>query len=52
MPNDYFIVLCPAREEAVGIVTGACMGGLRGVVLMQTSGLGTLPTVLASLAPA
>lgn len=49
--DDYFTVTCPAREEeAVGIVTGAYMAGLRGIVLMQTSGFATLPNVLASLA--
>lgn len=48
--DDYFNVICPAREEeAVGIVTGAWMGGLRGMVLMQTSGFATLPNALASL---
>ena len=29
---------CAREEEAVGIVSGAWMGGLRGIVLMQTSG--------------
>jgi len=49
--DDYFTVLCPAREEeAVGIVAGAYMAGLRGIVLMQTSGFASIPTVLASLA--
>lgn len=38
------------EEEALGIVAGAWMAGMRGVVLMQTSGFGTLPNVLASLA--
>ncbi|MEK9802809.1 MAG: decarboxylase [Curvibacter sp.] len=48
--DPYFTVICPAREEeAVGIVTGAYMGGLRGIVLMQTSGFATLPNALASL---
>ena len=48
--DDYFTVICPAREEeAIGIVTGAYMGGLRGIVLMQTSGFATLPNALASL---
>lgn len=48
--DPYFTVLCPAREEeAVGIVAGANMAGLRGIVLMQTSGFATLPNVLASL---
>ena len=49
--DDYFTVISPAREEeAVGIVTGAYMAGLRGIVLMQTSGFATLANVLASLA--
>jgi len=49
--DAYFTVIFPAREEeAVGIVTGAYMAGLRGLVLMQTSGFATLPNVLASLA--
>lgn len=49
--DDYFTVMAPAREEeAVGIVTGAYMAGLRGIVLMQTSGFATLANVLASLA--
>lgn len=48
--DRYFTVISPAREEeAVGIVTGAYMAGLRGIVLMQTSGFATLPNALASL---
>jgi len=48
--DDFFTVISPAREEeAVGIVTGAYMAGLRGIVLMQTSGFATLANVLASL---
>ena len=48
--DEYFTVICPAREEeALGIVTGAYMGGMRGIVLMQTSGFATLPNALASL---
>jgi sulfopyruvate decarboxylase alpha subunit len=48
--DPYFTVLAPAREEeAVGLVTGAYMGGIRGIVLMQTSGFATLANVLASL---
>jgi sulfopyruvate decarboxylase alpha subunit len=52
LQNDaYFTVVAPAREdEAVGIVTGAYMGGLRGIVLMQTSGFATVPNAIASLA--
>jgi sulfopyruvate decarboxylase alpha subunit len=49
--DPYFTVVVPAREEeAVGIITGAYMGGRRGIVLMQTSGFATIPNVLASLA--
>ena len=48
--DDYFTVVSPAREEeAVAIVTGAYLAGLRGIVLMQTSGFATLPNALASL---
>ena len=48
--DSYFNVFPTAREEeAVGIVSGAWMGGLRGAVLMQTSGFATLANVLASL---
>lgn len=48
---DPFFTAFPAarEEEAVGIVTGAWMGGMRGVVLMQTSGFATLANVLASV---
>jgi sulfopyruvate decarboxylase alpha subunit len=46
-----FTTFATAREEeAVGVVSGAWMGGMRGAVLMQTSGFGTLGNVLASLA--
>lgn len=49
--DDFFTVLNPSREEeAVAIVAGAWMGGMRGIALMQTSGLATLPNALASLA--
>jgi sulfopyruvate decarboxylase alpha subunit len=48
--DPYFTCVCPAREEeAVGIVTGAYMAGLKGIILMQTSGFATLANVLASL---
>jgi sulfopyruvate decarboxylase alpha subunit len=51
--DDFFTALVATREEeAVGIVCGAAMAGLRGVVLMQTSGFATLANVLASLAVA
>jgi sulfopyruvate decarboxylase alpha subunit len=48
--DNYFTTFAATREEeALGIVTGAWMGGLRGAVLMQTSGFGTIPNALASL---
>ena len=48
--DSYFNVFPTAREEeAVGIISGAWMAGLRGAVLMQTSGFATLANVLASL---
>ena len=51
--DDYFTAFVATREEeAVGIVCGAAMAGLRGIVLMQTSGFATLANVLASLAVA
>ena len=48
--DPFFTTFATAREEeAVGIVSGAWMGGRRGAVLMQTSGFATLANVLASL---
>ncbi len=48
--DNFFTTFSATREEeALGIVTGAWMGGLRGAVLMQTSGFATIPNVLASL---
>jgi sulfopyruvate decarboxylase alpha subunit len=48
--DPYFTTFATAREEeAIGIVCGAWMAGMRGIVLMQTSGFATLPNVLASL---
>ena len=41
--DPFFTTFPTAREEeAVGIVTGAWMGGMKGAVLMQTSGFATL----------
>src|SRR5437763_15607153 len=37
------------EDEAVGTLAGAWMGGLRGVVLMQTSGFALIANALASL---
>jgi sulfopyruvate decarboxylase alpha subunit len=48
--DDFFTTFpCTREEEAIGIVAGAWMGGLRAAVLMQTSGFGTIPNALASL---
>jgi sulfopyruvate decarboxylase alpha subunit len=48
--DPFFSVFATAREEeAAGIVSGAWMGGMRGAMLMQTSGFATLANVLASL---
>ena len=48
--DSFFTVFAATREEeAVGVVFGAYMAGLRGAVLMQTSGFATLPNALASL---
>src|SRR5262249_29698691 len=48
--DPFFTTFPTAREEeAVGIVSGAWMGGMKGAVLMQTSGFATLANVLASL---
>jgi sulfopyruvate decarboxylase alpha subunit len=48
--DPFFTIFATTREEeALGIVTGAWMGGLHGAVLMQTSGFATIPNALASL---
>ena len=48
--DSFFTVFAATREEeAVGVVSGAYMAGLRGAVLMQTSGFATLPNAIASL---
>lgn len=49
--DPYFTAfVCTREEEALGIVAGGWMGGMRGILLMQTSGFATLANVLASLA--
>lgn len=48
--DPFFTSFATTREEeAIGIVCGAWMAGMRGIVLMQTSGFATLANVLASL---
>jgi sulfopyruvate decarboxylase alpha subunit len=48
--DNYFLSVGATREdEAIGAVTGAYMAGLRGVVMMQTSGFALIANALASL---
>lgn len=48
--DNYFVSVGATREdEAIGILTGAWMGGMKGVVLMQTSGFALIANSLASL---
>src|SRR5271170_511023 len=48
--DNYFLPVTATREdEAIGTVTGAYMAGLRGVVMMQTSGFALIANALASL---
>jgi sulfopyruvate decarboxylase TPP-binding subunit len=45
---DFLTFPTAREEEALGIVTGAWMGGRRGAVPMHTSGFGTIANLLAS----
>src|ERR1700684_4697081 len=48
--DPFFTTFPTAREEeAVGIVSGAWMAGMKGAVLMQTSGFAPLPNAVAWL---
>ena len=48
--DSFFTAFATTREEeAIGVLAGAWMGGMRGTLLMQTSGFATLANVLASL---
>jgi sulfopyruvate decarboxylase alpha subunit len=48
--DNYFMAVAATREdEALGIVAGAWMGGVKGCVMMQTSGFAVAPNALASL---
>ena len=47
--DNYFLSVGATREdEAVGIAGGAYMAGLRGAVMMQTSGFALIANALAS----
>ncbi len=49
--DPYFEVVSLAREEeGIGILAGGWMGGVRGALLMQNSGLGNSLNALGSLA--
>jgi len=48
--DNYFMPVNATREdEAIGTITGAYMAGLRGAVMMQTSGFALIANALASL---
>src|SRR3979411_420064 len=48
--DNYFMSVGATREdEALGTLAGAYMGGMRGVVMMQTSGFALIANALASL---
>lgn len=49
--DKHFTPLTATREEeAIGVACGASMGGMRGAVMMQSSGFGNSVNALASLA--
>jgi sulfopyruvate decarboxylase alpha subunit len=49
--DNYFLSVGATREdEAIGTIAGAYMAGLRGAVMMQTSGFALIANALASLA--
>jgi sulfopyruvate decarboxylase alpha subunit len=47
--RDCTVVTATREEEALGILTGAWLGGRRGALLMQNSGLGNCINTLGSL---
>ncbi|MCC6179460.1 MAG: decarboxylase [Chloroflexi bacterium] len=48
--HSFDVVGLTREEEGVGILCGAHLGGRRGVLMMQNSGLGNAANALASLA--
>ena len=51
--DNYFRSVCTTREdEAIGVVSGAWMGGTKSVLMMQTSGFALVANALASLSVA
>jgi sulfopyruvate decarboxylase alpha subunit len=49
-PQQFRLVPLTREEEGVGILAGAFLGGVRGALLMQSSGFGNTLNGLASLA--
>jgi len=48
--DNYFRSVCTTRQdEAIGVASGAWMGGMKSVVMMQTSGFALTVNALASL---
>ena len=47
--SECTVVTATREEEALGILSGAWLGGRRGALLMQNSGLGNCVNTLASL---
>src|SRR6201998_4936138 len=48
--DNYFLSVGATREnESIGTIAGAYMAGLRGAVMMQTSGFALIANALASL---
>lgn len=48
--DNYFMPIVATREdEALGLAAGSWMGGMKSVVMMQTSGFALIPNALASL---
>ena len=47
--NCFISVNATREDEAIGMVAGAWMAGMKGVVMMQTSGFAVTPNALASL---
>jgi len=47
--NDMQVVSLTTEEEGIGLVAGAWLGGQRGALLMQSSGVGNCVNAIASL---
>ncbi len=45
--NDMHVVVCTTEEEGVALLAGADLGGAKGVLLMQSSGVGNCINMLS-----